>query len=44
MGIRSIEKQLAAELCFEAVVEAVNNYLDSYSQKNDASILNGIWT
>ncbi len=28
MGIRSIEKQLAAELCFEAVVEAVNNYLD----------------
>ena len=28
MGIRSIEKQLAAELCFEAVVEAVNDYLD----------------
>ncbi len=28
MGIRSIEKQMAAELCFEAVVEAVNDYLD----------------
>ncbi len=32
MGIRSIEKQLAAELCFEAVVEAVNDYLDECSQ------------
>ena len=32
MGIRSIEKQLAAELCFEAVVEAVNNYLDECRQ------------
>jgi hypothetical protein len=28
MGIRSIEKRLAAELCFEAMVEAVNDYLD----------------
>jgi hypothetical protein len=28
MGIRSIEKRLAAELCFEAVVQAVNDYLD----------------
>ncbi len=32
MGIRSIEKQLAAELCFEAVVEAVNDYLDECTQ------------
>ena len=32
MGIRSIEKQLAAELCFEAVVEAVNDYLDECGQ------------
>jgi len=32
MGIRSIEKQLAAELCFEAVVEAVNDYLDECRQ------------
>jgi len=32
MGIRSIEKQLAAELCFEAVVEAVNDYLDQCGQ------------
>ncbi len=32
MGIRSIEKRLAAELCFEAVVEAVNDYLDECSQ------------
>ncbi len=32
MGIRSIEKQLAAELCFEAVVEAVNDYLDACRQ------------
>ena len=32
MGIRSIEKQLAAELCFEAVVEAVNNFLDECRQ------------
>ncbi len=32
MGIRSIEKQLAAELCFEAVVEAVNDYLDGCRQ------------
>ena len=32
MGIRSIEKQLAAELCFEAVVEAVNDYLDECMQ------------
>jgi hypothetical protein len=28
MGIRSVEKRLAAELCFEAVVQAVNDYLD----------------
>ena len=28
MSIRSIEKRLAAELCFEAVVQAVNDYLD----------------
>ncbi len=32
MGIRSIEKQLAGELCFEAVVEAVNDYLDECRQ------------
>ena len=32
MSIRSIEKQLAAELCFEAVVEAVNDYLDECRQ------------
>ena len=32
MGIRSVEKQLAAELCFEAVVEAVNEYLDECGQ------------
>ncbi len=32
MSIRSIEKQLAAELCFEAVVEAVNDYLDACRQ------------
>ncbi len=32
MGIRSIEKRLAAELCFEAVVEAVNDYLDECRQ------------
>ena len=32
MGIRSIEKRLAAELCFEAVVEAVNDYLDACRQ------------
>ncbi len=32
MGIRFIEKQLAAELCFEAVVEAVNDYLDECKQ------------
>ncbi len=32
MSIRSIEKQLAAELCFEAVVEAVNDYLVECSQ------------
>ncbi len=32
MSIRSIEKRLAAELCFEAVVEAVNDYLDECSQ------------
>ncbi len=32
MGIRSIEKQLAAELCFEAVVDAVNDYLDECRQ------------
>ncbi len=32
MGIRSVEKQLAAELCFEAVVEAVNDYLDECTQ------------
>ena len=32
MGIRSIEKQLAAELCFEAVVKAVNDYLDECGQ------------
>ncbi len=32
MSIRSIEKQLAAELCFEAVAEAVNDYLDECRQ------------
>ena len=32
MGIRSIEKRLAAELCFEAVVEAVDDYLDECRQ------------
>ena len=32
MGIRSVEKRLAAELCFEAVVEAVNDYLDECRQ------------
>ncbi len=32
MSIRSVEKQLAAELCFEAVVEAVNDYLDECRQ------------
>ncbi len=32
MSIRSIEKRLAAELCFEAVVEAVNDYLDECRQ------------
>ncbi len=32
MGIRSIEKQLAAELCFEAVVEVVSDYLDECRQ------------
>ncbi len=32
MGIRSVEKQLAAEVCFEAVVEAVNDYLDECGQ------------
>jgi hypothetical protein len=28
MGIRSIERQLAAELCYEAVTKAVRDYLD----------------
>lgn len=32
MGIRSVEKRLAAELCFEAVVKAVNDYLDECRQ------------
>ena len=32
MSIRSVEKRLAAELCFEAVVEAVNDYLDECRQ------------
>src|SRR5712692_12004334 len=28
MGIRQLEKSLAAELCYEAVVRAVEDYLD----------------
>jgi hypothetical protein len=28
MGLRSIERQLAAELCYEAVTRAVRDYLD----------------
>ena len=43
MGIRSIERRLAPELCYEAVAEAVHAYVASYLAGRDVLLMAADW-